>query len=126
MNKYENMMVNVMIKMHFSLPIIERDQKAGKVSLTQKEYMKKVFQKFNINGKRKSVSTLFAPHFKLKANMSPTSVEECEYMTYVSYTSVVGSLMYTIVCVQGLICHKLSQWLADTCMILVGIIRTVK
>ena len=27
---------------------IERDQKSGKVSLTQKEYLKKVLQKFNI------------------------------------------------------------------------------
>jgi len=29
---------------------IERDQKGGKVRLTQKKYLKKVLQKFNING----------------------------------------------------------------------------
>jgi len=36
---------------------IERDQKGDKVSLTQKEYLKKVLQKFNINDNTKSVST---------------------------------------------------------------------
>ena len=32
--------------------------------------------------------------------MSPISFEECEYLTHVPYTSVVGSLMYTIVCTR--------------------------
>jgi len=61
---------------------IERDWKGGKVSLTQKGYLKKVLQKFNINDDMKSVSTPFATHFKLKTIMSPTSVEEREYMTH--------------------------------------------
>jgi len=60
---------------------IERNRKGGKVSLTQKGYLKKVLQKFNINGDMKSVSTLLDSHFKLKATMSPTSIEEREYMT---------------------------------------------
>jgi len=50
---------------------IERDWKSGKVSLTQKRYLKKVFQKFNINEDTKLVSTPLAPYFKLKATMSP-------------------------------------------------------
>jgi len=36
---------------------IEQDRKGGKVSLTQKGYLKKVLQKFNINGNTKYVST---------------------------------------------------------------------
>jgi len=32
--------------------------------------------------------------------MSPTTSEECEYMTRVSYTSAVGSLMYAMVCTR--------------------------
>ena len=36
---------------------IERDCKIDKVILTQKEYLKKVLQKFNINDDTKSVST---------------------------------------------------------------------
>jgi len=54
---------------------VERDWKRGKVSLTLKGYLKKVLQKFNINSD--IVSTPLAPHFKLKATMSPTIVEEC-------------------------------------------------
>ena len=48
---------------------IERNWKRGKVSLTQKGYLKEVLQKFNINGDTKSVSTPLVPHFKLKATM---------------------------------------------------------
>ena len=88
---------------------IERDRKSGKVSLTQKEYLKKVLQKFNIKDDTKSVSTPLAPHFKLKSIMSPITVEEREYMTHVPYDSAVYSLMYAIVCVQGPTRHKLSQ-----------------
>ena len=60
---------------------IEQDQKGDKISLMQMGYLKKVLQKFNINCDTKSVSTPLASHFKLKAIMSPTSIEEREYMT---------------------------------------------
>jgi len=63
-------------------------------------YLKKALQKFNINGDTKSVCTPLAPHFKLKATTSPTSVEKHEYMTHVSYASVLGNLMYEIVCTR--------------------------
>jgi len=59
--------------------------------------LKKVLQKFNINDDTKSVITPLAPHFKLKANISPITVEEREYMTRVPYASAVGSLIYAIV-----------------------------
>ena len=62
--------------------------------------MQKVLQKFNINGDTKTVSTPMAPHFKLKATMSPTTVEEREYMTCVPYASAAGSLMYVMVCIR--------------------------
>jgi len=79
---------------------IARNRRSGKVSLTQKGYLPKVLQMFNINGDTKSVSTPLALHFKLKATMSPTTVEEREYMTREMYTSVVGSLMYAMVCTK--------------------------
>jgi len=59
-----------------------------------------VLQKFNINGDTMSVSTPLTSHFKFKTTMSSTSVEEREYMSYVSYTSGVGSLMYAMVCTR--------------------------
>ena len=79
---------------------IERDRRSDKVSLMQKEYLKKVLQKFNINGNTKSVSTPLAPHFKLKATMSLITVEKCDYITHVPYASAVGSLMYAMVCTR--------------------------
>jgi len=60
---------------------IERNKDSGKVCLTQKGYLQKVLQKFNINGNMKSVSTLLAPNFKFKATMSPSAVEESEYVS---------------------------------------------
>jgi len=62
--------------------------------------LKKVFKKFNINDDTKSVSTPLAPHFKLKVIMSPSSIEERKFMTHVPYASVVGSLMYAMVCTR--------------------------
>jgi len=79
---------------------IEQDQKGGKVSLTRRGYLKKVLQKFNINGDAKSVCTPLAPHFKLKATMPLTSNEEREYMPNVPYASAFGSLMHTMVCTR--------------------------
>jgi len=80
---------------------IERDRKGDKVSLMQKRYLKMVHQKFNINNNTKFVSTPFVYHFKLKATMSFTTIEEHEYMTHVPYASAVGSLMYAIVCTRS-------------------------
>ena len=54
--------------------------------------------------------------------MSPTTIEEREYMTHVPYASAVGNLMYTMVYTR-LNLSQVSQWLADTCIIPVGIIR---
>ena len=79
---------------------ITRDRRVGKVSLTQKGYLQKVLQRFNISNDTKSVSTSLAPHFKLSATMSPKTVEEREYITRVPYASAVGSLMYAMVCTR--------------------------
>ena len=66
----------------------------------QKGYLKKLFQKFNINGDAKSVSTPLAPHFELKVTISHITVKEREYMTHVPYASTVDSLMYAMVCTR--------------------------
>jgi len=77
---------------------IDRDKVKGKVGLTQKVYLQKVLQKFDVGCETKSVSTPLAPHFKLSTNMSPKTVDEREYMSHVLYASAVGSLMYVMVC----------------------------
>jgi len=71
--------------------------------------LEKVLQKFNINNETKSVSTSLVPHFKLKANMSPITVEEHEYITHVPYASAVGSLMYATVCTRPNLSQAVSM-----------------
>jgi hypothetical protein len=88
---------------------IVRDRKEGRVTLTQKQYLQKVLQKFNIRNDSKAVSVPLAPHFKLSAKMSPKTVEEREYMTHVPYASAVGSLMYAMVCTRPDISHAVSM-----------------
>ncbi|GMP88804.1 hypothetical protein CsSME_00040650 [Camellia sinensis var. sinensis] len=58
---------------------IKRDRKKGTVCLTQTQYLKKVLDRFGINGKTKAVSTPLAPHFKLSASLSPRTEEERKY-----------------------------------------------
>jgi len=57
----------------------------------------------------KSVSTPLTPHFKLKATISPTSIEERKYMTHVSYAIVIGSLMYAMVCTRSDLSQAVSM-----------------
>jgi len=71
--------------------------------------LKKVLQKFNINDDTKSISTQLAPYFKLKAIISPTSIEEREYMTHVPYTSAVSSLIYIILCIRPALSQAISM-----------------
>ena len=71
--------------------------------------MQKVLQRFNIDKDTKSVSISLAPHFKLKATISPRTIEECEYMTRVSYASAVGSLMYAMMCTRSDLSQAISM-----------------
>jgi len=99
---------------------IERDRDRDKVRLTKKWYLQKVPQKFNINGDIKSVNTPLTPHFKYRATMSPTTIEERGYMSRLSYVNAMGRCM--LQCVQDPICHKLLAWLVGICTISEGVI----
>ncbi|KAG8497200.1 hypothetical protein CXB51_008576 [Gossypium anomalum] len=61
---------------------IWRDRAHDRVSLSQKQYLKKVLQQFGINEHTKPVSTPLASHFKLSALLSPSTNTEQEYMLY--------------------------------------------
>ena len=76
---------------------IPRDGVVGRLSLSQKEYIEKVFHRFNIQN-AKLVTTLPAAHFRLSSTLCSQSAEEVDYMSSVPYSSVVGSLMYAMVC----------------------------
>jgi len=83
---------------------IHRDRSVGKLYLSQKEYIEKVLQQFGMQNV-KPMSILLATHFKLSAALSPQSTAEKEHMSHVPYASVVGSIMYAMVCTRP----KMSQ-----------------
>ncbi|KAM2077718.1 hypothetical protein ACFX1R_025466 [Malus domestica] len=87
---------------------IERDGAKSKISPCQKQYLKKVLQRFRMNENSKPVSTPLASHFKLSASMSPKTIEESQYMAQIPYANVVGSLMYAMVCTRPDISQAVS------------------
>ncbi|GJZ89763.1 hypothetical protein Tco_0661690 [Tanacetum coccineum] len=56
----------------------------------------------------KPVPTPLAPHFKLSSHECPKSEEDKEDMSRVPYSSVVGSLMYAMVCTRLDLSHAVS------------------
>ena len=75
---------------------IRRDRQAGKLFLSQQNYIERVFDRFNMNN-CKPVSTPLAPHFTLSSELCLDTKEEMEHMSHVPYASAVGSLMYAMV-----------------------------
>ena len=87
---------------------ISRDRERGKLWLSQKQYLKRILQRFGMYDDTKPVSTPLAPHLKLSSQLSPTTDEEREYMAKVPYANAVGSLMYAMVCTRPDISHVVS------------------
>ena len=56
----------------------------------------------------KPVSIPFAGHMKLSKKMCPTAREKKENMAKVPYSSVIGSLMYAMVCTRPDIAHAVG------------------
>ena len=66
--------------------------------------------------KDKAVSTPVATHFKLSSKQSPSNEVEKLDMQQVPYTSVVGSLMYAMICTRPDITHvvgTISRFLSN-------------
>jgi hypothetical protein len=77
--------------------VISRDKKSCLLFLSQHGYILKVLYHFNMHDS-KPVSTPIDPHFKLSSSQSPSTDSDFEYMSKVPYSSVVGSLMYAMIC----------------------------
>ncbi|KAI3790253.1 hypothetical protein L2E82_03169 [Cichorium intybus] len=86
---------------------ITRNRQHGKLYLSQKRYIEKVLQRFNMH-KAKPVSTPLAAHFKLSSAYCPKTDDEINNMAKVLYSSAVGSLMYAMVCSRPDLSHALS------------------
>lgn len=83
------------------------DRKAKNLWLLQEKYIEWVLSRFNIKI-AKLVSTPLANHFKLIRKTCPSTQQEMKDMTIVPYSSVVGSLMYTMVCTRTNNAHIVS------------------
>jgi hypothetical protein len=86
---------------------ITRYRKNHKLTLSQGEYIEKVLERFRMQNE-KPVRTPLASHFKLTKEMCPKTQDEIEYMSRVSYSSAVGSLMYAMVCTRPDISHAVG------------------
>jgi hypothetical protein len=69
--------------------------------------VKKVLERFSMENVE-PVSTPLANHFRLSTSQCPRSVEETEDMSKVPYASVVGCLMYAMVCTRPNIAQAVS------------------
>ena len=95
---------------------IERDRASKKLYMSQKQYIEKVLERFNMS-KAKVVSSPLASHFKLSSRHSPFIDKEKEYMRRFPYASVVGSLMYVMVCTKPDIAYAVgvvNRFLSNT------------
>ena len=86
---------------------MEISREDGVVHLSQKKYIERVLERFNMHT-CKPVSTPLAPHFKLSELQMPRSEDEVEHMSKVPYASAVGSIMYAMVCTRPDIAQSVS------------------
>ncbi|GKA65360.1 retrovirus-related pol polyprotein from transposon TNT 1-94 [Tanacetum coccineum] len=94
---------------------IHQDRISKKIWLSQKSYLKKILQRFNMQD-CKSISTPFPTNLKLSSKMSPSSKEERMEMSRVSYASAVGSLMFVMICTRPDIAYAVgvvSRYMAE-------------
>ncbi|GKA61462.1 retrovirus-related pol polyprotein from transposon TNT 1-94 [Tanacetum coccineum] len=86
---------------------IIRDQKHGKLFLSQKSYIEKIISRFGMSS-AKSVNTPSSANFCLSTTCAPQTEAKIECMSRIPYDSVVGSLMYVMVCTRPNIAHAMS------------------
>jgi len=83
---------------------IRRDRENMKLWLNRRKYVETILQSFNMQ-ESKPVKVPIPVGAKLFAEQCPKTKEEMEDMSHVPYASVVGSLMYVMVCTRPDIAH---------------------
>jgi phosphoribosyl-AMP cyclohydrolase len=86
---------------------IKRDRKKRKHCLNQRKYVETILQRFNMQ-ECKPVKVPIVVGVKLFVDQCPKTHEEEEDMSHVPYVSVVGSLMYAMVCTRPDITHAVG------------------
>ncbi|KAJ4715506.1 Retrovirus-related Pol polyprotein from transposon TNT 1-94 [Melia azedarach] len=90
-----------------SLIYLVLDRSKKKLFLSQKGYIQKILSRFGMST-AKPIDTPSAANAHLSVAFAPKSVEEKEYMSRVPYASVVGSLMYAMVCTRPDLAQSVS------------------
>nr|GEV15644.1 Gag-Pol polyprotein [Tanacetum cinerariifolium] len=98
---------------------IHRDRVIRKIWLSQRNYVKKILQRFNIQD-CKPISSPFLTNVKLSSKMSPSSEKERMKMSRVPYASAVGSLMFAMICTRPNIAHAVGVMSRDSDLIVNG------
>lgn len=83
--------------------------------LSQEAYVNEIIQRFHMENSH-SVSTPLNPGVKLTLDMKPGNDEERDHMRNYPYRSLVGSIMYAMICTRPDISTavgKLTQYLND-------------
>jgi hypothetical protein len=86
---------------------IIRDRANSALKISQAEYVKKILNRFSMDG-AKSVSTPLGSHFRLTKDQSPKTNQEKSYMSKVPYALAIGSWMYAMVCTRPDIAHAVG------------------
>ena len=86
---------------------ITRDKEAGKLLLSQSDYIEKVLKRFNMEN-AKPVSTPLGSQFKLSNKDSPKNDSERASMRNTPYASAIGSIMYAMICTRPDIAHAVG------------------
>jgi hypothetical protein len=86
---------------------IKRDKKKWKLWLNQRKYVETILQRFNMK-ECKLVKVPIPIAVKLYVDQCPKTQEEEEDMSCVPYVSVVGNLMYAMVCTRPDIAHAVG------------------
>jgi hypothetical protein len=95
---------------------IRKDREARKLWLSQKNYIRKMLEKFSMLD-AKPVSKPLANHFRLSGSQYPKNEEEIENMSKVLYASAVGCLMNAMVYTRPNMAHAVgivSRYMANS------------
>ena len=87
---------------------IHRDRSKKLLYLSQKTYIKRILERFRMHN-AKPVDTPMEKEKILSIDQCPKTEEEKKYMEKVPYASVVGSLMYAMLCTRPDICFTVSM-----------------
>ena len=79
---------------------VYRDRPKWMLGLSQKLYIEKMLKRFSMENSKRGLLPL-RHSISLSKLMSPTTSEEVQHMSQISYASMIGSLMYAMLCTRS-------------------------